>query len=93
MIEMLCFCIGGLFKHSACRENRWMDRFLELETQSVCLLCQERLNGSSLFGRPSLQEIEIFLRHGYGKQCHTGTLPFFVEKATVPNNQAAIQSP
>jgi len=38
--------------------------------QSVCLFCQERLHGNSLLGRPSLQEIEIFFRHGYGEQCH-----------------------
>jgi hypothetical protein len=93
MIKVLRFSIGGLFNHSGSCKNRWVDRLLELETQSVCVFCQERLHGSSLLGRPGLQEIEIFFRHGYGQQCHTGTLRFFSEKATVPNDQASIHFP
>jgi hypothetical protein len=70
MIKVLRFSIGGLIKHASRGENRWVYRLLELEPQSVCLFCQERLHGNSLLGRPSLQEIEIFFRHGYGEQCH-----------------------
>jgi len=70
MIKVLRFSIGGLIKHASRGENHWVYRLLELEAQSVCLFCQERLHGNSLLGRPSLQEIESFFRHGYGKQCH-----------------------
>ena len=72
MFKMQRFFIADFLKHSSRRENRWVDRLLQLDAKRARLFCQKRLHSRPMLGRPSLQESEIFFLHRYGEQCHEG---------------------